>query len=99
MNEISCHPVYAREYLLNMLFLFQFECTRRSFLLILSSSSLMLIPEAALDKKEYKKIACPVQGKKLHYHTQSKEVVMVCSDCSIAKVSLDGDKFSADMIK
>jgi hypothetical protein len=67
--------------------------------LILSSSSLMLIPEAALDKKEYKKINCPVQGKKLHYYAQSKEIVMVCGDCSIVRVTLNGCNFSSDMIK
>lgn len=59
----------------------------------------MLIPEAAIDKKEYKKISCPVQGSKLHYHAHSKSVVMVCADCSIVKVSLDGSHFSAEMIK
>lgn len=71
----------------------------RAFLLLLSSSTLLLIPEASLDKKDYKKIHCPVPGKKLHYHSQSKQVVMVCADCSIVRVSLEGGDFSADMIK
>lgn len=61
----------------------------------------MLVPEAALDKKEYTRVGIAVQGKKLHYHVQNKEIVMVCGDCTIVRVSLDKDNktFSSEMFK